>query len=85
MMIGGDKEAFAHIELIFKDINVEKGYLYAGDAGSGHFLKMVHNGIEYGMMQAIAEGFDVLEKVSLIMTMKLLREYGTMVLLSARG
>ncbi|MGE6895110.1 phosphogluconate dehydrogenase (NAD(+)-dependent, decarboxylating) [Priestia flexa] len=62
MMIGGDKEAFAHIELIFKDINVEKGYLYAGDAGSGHFLKMVHNGIEYGMMQAIAEGFDVLEK-----------------------
>lgn len=62
MMIGGDKEAFAHIEPIFKDINVEKGYLYAGDAGSGHFLKMVHNGIEYGMMQAIAEGFDVLEK-----------------------
>ncbi|MBY6086311.1 phosphogluconate dehydrogenase (NAD(+)-dependent, decarboxylating) [Priestia flexa] len=62
MMIGGDKEAFAHIEPIFKDINVEKGYLYAGDAGSGHFLKMVHNGIEYGMMQAIAEGFDVLQK-----------------------
>jgi len=62
MMIGGDKEAFAHIEPIFKDINVDKGYLYAGDAGSGHFLKMVHNGIEYGMMQAIAEGFDVLEK-----------------------
>lgn len=62
MMIGGDKGAFAHIEPIFKDINVEKGYLYAGDAGSGHFLKMVHNGIEYGMMQAIAEGFDVLQK-----------------------
>jgi 6-phosphogluconate dehydrogenase len=62
MMIGGDKEAFATIEPIFRDINVENGYLYSGVAGSGHFLKMVHNGIEYGMMQAIAEGFDVLEK-----------------------
>ncbi|MEH7467569.1 decarboxylating 6-phosphogluconate dehydrogenase, partial [Priestia megaterium] len=62
MMIGGDKEAFATIEPIFRDINVENGYLYSGAAGSGHFLKMVHNGIEYGMMQAIAEGFDVLEK-----------------------
>jgi 6-phosphogluconate dehydrogenase len=62
MMIGGDKEVFATIEPIFKDINVENGYLYSGPAGSGHFLKMVHNGIEYGMMQAIAEGFEVLEK-----------------------
>ncbi|MFP7733704.1 phosphogluconate dehydrogenase (NAD(+)-dependent, decarboxylating) [Priestia aryabhattai] len=62
MMIGGDKEAFATIEPIFRDINVDNGYLYSGAAGSGHFLKMVHNGIEYGMMQAIAEGFDVLEK-----------------------
>jgi 6-phosphogluconate dehydrogenase len=62
MMIGGDKEAFATIEPIFRDVNVENGYLYSGAAGSGHFLKMVHNGIEYGMMQAIAEGFDVLEK-----------------------
>ncbi|MFC3884284.1 phosphogluconate dehydrogenase (NAD(+)-dependent, decarboxylating) [Bacillus songklensis] len=62
MMIGGDKEVFAAIEPIFKDINVENGYLYSGPAGSGHFLKMVHNGIEYGMMQAIAEGFEVLEK-----------------------
>ncbi|HWO96179.1 MAG TPA: decarboxylating 6-phosphogluconate dehydrogenase [Bacillus sp. (in: firmicutes)] len=62
MMIGGDKEVFATIEPIFKDINVENGYLYSGEAGSGHFLKMVHNGIEYGMMQAIAEGFEVLEK-----------------------
>lgn len=41
---------------------VENGYLYAGESGSGHFLKMVHNGIEYGMMQSIAEGFEVLEK-----------------------
>ena len=64
MMIGGDKEAFAHIEPLVKDITVDNGYLYAGEAGSGHFLKMVHNGIEYGMMQAIGEGFEVLEKSS---------------------
>ncbi|QRG69054.1 phosphogluconate dehydrogenase (NAD(+)-dependent, decarboxylating) [Brevibacillus choshinensis] len=62
MMIGGDREAFAHIEPMIRDINVPNGYLYAGEAGSGHFLKMIHNGIEYGMMQAIGEGFEVLEK-----------------------
>ena len=61
-MIGGDAEVFAHVEPIFKDISIEKGYLYTGKVGSGHFLKMVHNGIEYGMMQAIAEGFEILEK-----------------------
>ncbi|MBM7650729.1 phosphogluconate dehydrogenase (NAD(+)-dependent, decarboxylating) [Neobacillus cucumis] len=62
MMVGGDKEIFRTIEPIFRDISVENGYLYAGKSGSGHFLKMIHNGIEYGMMQAIAEGFEVLEK-----------------------
>jgi 6-phosphogluconate dehydrogenase len=61
-MIGGDKDAFAHIEPLFRDISVENGYLYAGPAGAGHYLKMIHNGIEYGMMQAIAEGFDILSK-----------------------
>ncbi|CEG29021.1 phosphogluconate dehydrogenase (NAD(+)-dependent, decarboxylating) [Bacillus sp. B-jedd] len=61
-MVGGDAEAFKVIEPLFKDISVENGYLYTGKGGSGHFLKMVHNGIEYGMMQAIAEGFDILEK-----------------------
>jgi len=61
-MIGGDKEVFKTIEPIFKDISVENGYLYTGELGSGHFLKMVHNGIEYGMMQAIAEGFEILDK-----------------------
>ncbi|MDQ0415262.1 phosphogluconate dehydrogenase (NAD(+)-dependent, decarboxylating) [Mesobacillus stamsii] len=61
-MIGGDSEVFAHVEAVFKDISIEKGYLYTGKVGSGHFLKMVHNGIEYGMMQAIAEGFEILEK-----------------------
>jgi 6-phosphogluconate dehydrogenase len=62
MMIGGDKEIFSTIEPVIRDINVDNGYLYAGKSGSGHFLKMIHNGIEYGMMQAIAEGFEVLEK-----------------------
>ncbi|MUG68601.1 decarboxylating 6-phosphogluconate dehydrogenase [Paenibacillus campinasensis] len=61
-MIGGNREVFASIEPLFQDMAVENGYLYAGDIGSGHFLKMVHNGIEYGMMQSIAEGFEVLEK-----------------------
>lgn len=62
MMIGGDAAAFATIEPFIADICVEGGYLYTGEAGSGHFLKMIHNGIEYGMMAAIAEGFEVLEK-----------------------
>lgn len=62
MMIGGNAEAFATIEPFIADICVEGGYLYTGEAGSGHFLKMIHNGIEYGMMAAIAEGFEVLEK-----------------------
>ena len=43
-----------------RDLRVEKGYLYCGPSGSGHFVKMVHNGIEYGLMQAYAEGFDIL-------------------------
>ncbi|MDM5214667.1 decarboxylating 6-phosphogluconate dehydrogenase [Peribacillus sp. NJ4] len=61
-MVGGDAEVWSMVEPIFRDTAVEKGYLYAGPAGSGHFLKMVHNGIEYGMMAAIGEGFEVLEK-----------------------
>lgn len=61
-MVGGDPDAFAFVEQIFKNISVEKGYLYTGKSGSGHFVKMVHNGVEYGMMQAIAEGFEVLHK-----------------------
>ena len=61
-MIGGDEEAWLVVEPIFRDTSVPKGYLYTGKSGSGHFLKMVHNGIEYGMMAAIGEGFEVLEK-----------------------
>jgi 6-phosphogluconate dehydrogenase len=61
-MIGGKKEAFAYCEPFIKDIAVADGYLYCGPSGAGHFVKMIHNGIEYGMMQAIAEGFEVLYK-----------------------
>ncbi|PLK46538.1 phosphogluconate dehydrogenase (NAD(+)-dependent, decarboxylating) [Emticicia sp. TH156] len=61
-MIGGDKQTFEYVEAVFKDISLENGYLYTGASGSGHFVKMVHNGIEYGMMQAIAEGFEVFER-----------------------
>jgi len=61
-MIGGKKDVFAHCESLFKSISVPDGYLYCGKSGSGHFTKMVHNGIEYGMMQSIAEGLEVLHK-----------------------
>src|SRR6266851_4327750 len=47
-----------------RDPRVEQGYLYCGPAGAGHFVKMVHNGIEYGLMQAYAEGFDILRNVN---------------------
>jgi len=62
LMIGGKPEIFAELETLFKDISVENGYGYMGPSGSGHFVKMVHNGIEYGMMQAIGEGFEILKK-----------------------
>lgn len=61
MMIGGEKETFHHMEPVFKTLAPEEGYLYCGPSGAGHFVKMVHNGIEYGMMQAYGEGFEILE------------------------
>lgn len=62
LMVGGNKETFEKVEVIFKKLACENGYLYTGAPGSGHFLKMVHNGIEYGMMQAIGEGFEILHE-----------------------
>ena len=59
-MIGGKEEVFKYCESVFKAVSVPDGYLYCGGPGSGHFIKMVHNGIEYGMMQAIAEGFELM-------------------------
>lgn len=61
LMIGGNREAFLDLQDFFKDLACEDGLLYTGNAGSGHYLKMVHNGVEYGMMQAIGEGFEILE------------------------
>jgi 6-phosphogluconate dehydrogenase len=61
-MIGGDPNVFPTIEPLFRDTAVENGYLYTGPSGSGHYAKMVHNGIEYGMMAAIGEGFEILDK-----------------------
>jgi 6-phosphogluconate dehydrogenase len=61
-MIGGNAAAYEYCKPIFDSISLPEGSLYVGESGAGHFVKMVHNGIEYGMMQAIAEGFEVLEK-----------------------
>lgn len=62
LMIGGEKTAFDIVEPAFKTLAPPNGYLHCGESGSGHFVKMVHNGIEYGMLQAYAEGFEILEK-----------------------
>jgi 6-phosphogluconate dehydrogenase len=83
MMVGGDKDAVARLDPIFKTLapgkgstertpgrekvtgsTAEDGYLHCGPVGAGHFVKMVHNGIEYGIMQAIAEGFDIMRGAS---------------------
>jgi 6-phosphogluconate dehydrogenase len=60
VMVGGDAQAFAHAEPIFKSLAPKDGYAHVGPSGAGHFVKMVHNGIEYGLMQAYAEGFEIL-------------------------
>jgi 6-phosphogluconate dehydrogenase len=60
-MIGGDEAAFKVTEPLHETLAPKDGYLYVGPSGSGHYVKMVHNGIEYGMMQAYAEGFEILK------------------------
>ena len=63
MMIGGDSEAVERLKPIFKTLapGHERGWGHVGPSGAGHFVKMIHNGIEYGMMQAYAEGFEILK------------------------
>lgn len=61
LVYGGDKEACDYAEPIFKSLAPENGYIRCGESGSGHMVKMVHNGIEYGMMQAYAEGFEIMK------------------------
>jgi 6-phosphogluconate dehydrogenase len=59
-MLGGRREVFERFEPVVRTLAPEGGYLYCGEAGAGHYTKMVHNGIEYGIMQAYGEGFDIL-------------------------
>ena len=61
LMVGGEPADFALVEPILKTLAPPDGVMHCGPVGSGHFVKMVHNGIEYGMMQAYAEGFEILE------------------------
>lgn len=61
LMVGGERAVYEKYEELFNAISAPTAYGYMGDSGAGHFTKMVHNGIEYGMMQAIAEGFNVLK------------------------
>jgi 6-phosphogluconate dehydrogenase len=60
LMVGGEPEPVKRLEPIFRSLAPEDGYLHAGGPGAGHYVKMVHNGIEYGLMQAYAEGFEIL-------------------------
>lgn len=62
MMIGGDEKDFQRMEPVFKTLAPEDGYAYVGDHGAGHYVKMIHNGIEYSLMQGYAEGFELLSK-----------------------
>ena len=63
LMIGGKPETFRRLESIFQTLApaVDKGYSHVGPVGAGHFVKMVHNGVEYGLMQAYAEGFEIMD------------------------
>jgi 6-phosphogluconate dehydrogenase len=61
LMVGGDDDAVKQLEPIFHSLAPEEGYSHVGASGAGHFTKMVHNGIEYGLMQSYAEGFEIIE------------------------
>ncbi len=62
LTIGGDKKIFRKIEPICRAVSAKNGYAYLGPAGSGHFVKMVHNGVEYAWLQALGEGFEIIAK-----------------------
>jgi 6-phosphogluconate dehydrogenase len=61
MMVGGEKQIVEYLEPIFKTLAPQDGYAHVGPSGAGHFVKMIHNGIEYGMLQAYGEGFELLQ------------------------
>ena len=60
-MVGGDADPVKRVEPIFQALAPEDGYAHVGPSGAGHFVKMIHNGIEYGLMQSYAEGFEIME------------------------
>jgi 6-phosphogluconate dehydrogenase len=60
LMVGGDEEPVGRLEPIFRSLAPQDGYAHVGPSGAGHFVKMVHNGIEYGLMQAYGEGFEIM-------------------------
>ncbi|MDQ2992099.1 MAG: decarboxylating 6-phosphogluconate dehydrogenase, partial [Candidatus Eremiobacteraeota bacterium] len=74
LMVGGDDVAVKACEPIFTTLAPAKGYAHVGPAGAGHFSKMVHNGVEYGMLQAYGEGFEILEKSQFAFDMEQLSE-----------
>ena len=85
MMIGGEPEVFEQVEEIFQDLTAKDAYGFFPGIGAGHYVKMVHNGIEYGMMQAIAEGMDVLKKSDYSLDLKeVLRVYNNQSIVESR-
>jgi len=62
LMVGGGKPAFDNVQEVFEAIAAKNGYGYMGPSGAGHYVKMIHNGIEYSILQAYAEGFHLLKK-----------------------
>jgi 6-phosphogluconate dehydrogenase len=61
-MVGGDSDAFRQVEPLLRDLAVPEGVVHAGPSGAGHFVKLIHNAIEFGMLQAIGEGVDLLSR-----------------------
>jgi 6-phosphogluconate dehydrogenase len=74
LMAGGDKDAFDKIEPILKSLAPKNGYRHVGPSGAGHFVKMVHNGVEYGMLQAYGEGFEIMHASQFDLDLKSISE-----------
>ena len=74
IMVGGNADGFREIEPFVRDLAQEGGYAHVGESGAGHFVKMVHNGIEYGMMQSLAEGFEIMRASELELDLRQLAD-----------
>jgi 6-phosphogluconate dehydrogenase len=74
IMVGGDASGFSLIEPFVRDLAQESGHAHVGASGAGHFVKMVHNGIEYGMMQSLAEGFEIMRSSELELDLRQLAD-----------